>query len=517
MACGACGREGLHPTRDRQGRPQCSACYRNLRAVCARCTKSALIALRWPAGPICSGCVETALANPQTCGGCGQLRPNVSAADKAAQCPCCAGVRFAYQCTDCGCFTRSLRRGRCVSCRLMAAIRAVVPAGVSAEVTGFLKEALLGNPGRSLRILRGAKTGGRLHAILAAVPTGAQSQDKPRRVGARRLGPAVRVTPEQRCDGERRTALRTALATAGILPFEPSLEHYHRRVAELVDAVPSPARLVVRRYVRWAVTRPLQRRVDQGVTLTQSIVRWPLERARVATLFTIAVSAQGLALAGVTQAHLDTWMNELPSHRAALRAFVRWSADHGYVDTALDVEASHSREVRSMMDDVDRLQLARAMLRKPGEDPPARLAAVLVLLFGQRVARLSVLKQASVSVDDRGRVAISLAGTPVRLREPLASLAVRVAAASRERGSVWLFPSNQGNRPLSAARLRDRLAQIGLTRVLPARNGALGAIAAQVPPALLAEQLGLSMTAAAAWSKAAGAARGDYAALRATR
>jgi len=70
---------------------------------------------------------------------------------------------------------------------------------------------------------------------------------------------------------------------------------------------------------------------------------------------------------------------------------------------------------------------------------------------------------------------------------------------------------------LSAERLRERMAQLGLTRVLLTRNGALGTLASQLPPALLSEQLGLLMTAAAAWSKAAGAARGDYVALRGTR
>jgi hypothetical protein len=50
--------------------------------------------------------------------------------------------------------------------------------------------------------------------------------------------------------------------------------------------------------------------------------------------------------------------------------------------------------------------------------------------------------------------------------------------------------------------------------ILPARNGSLDALAAQVPPALLADQIGLSLSGASSWTKAVGAARGEYAGIR---
>jgi hypothetical protein len=56
--------------------------------------------------------------------------------------------------------------------------------------------------------------------------------------------------------------------------------------------------------------------------------------------------------------------------------------------------------------------------------------------------------------------------------------------------------------------------QVGVTSVQMARNSALAAFAADVPPALLADKLGLSISAAVAWSKAVGAARTDYSGLR---
>ncbi|MEO3930984.1 hypothetical protein ABGB07_45160 [Micromonosporaceae bacterium B7E4] len=231
-------------------------------------------------------------------------------------------------------------------------------------------------------------------------------------------------------------------------------------------------------------------------------------------MFAAAVTANVGSLASVTQTQLDAWVTELPSHRPALRSFVKWAVDHDYMPAELDVPASISREQRAMLDDEERLALAQRLLRDQLDDPPARLAAVFVLLFGQRITRLAALDVNAVTVTD-SRTTLTLAVTPIRLREPLAGLAREVAAHSHRTGSRWLFPSCQGNRPLSGERLRDRAAKLGLTDALHARNGALAALAAQLPPALLADQIGLSVDAAAKWSKATAATRGTYVGLRA--
>jgi len=67
------------------------------------------------------------------------------------------------------------------------------------------------------------------------------------------------------------------------------------------------------------------------------------------------------------------------------------------------------------MDDAERLELVRHLLRERDDDPPARLAAVLVLLFGQQVTRLAVLRLSALAVDDDGRVTLALSSTPAAL------------------------------------------------------------------------------------------------------
>jgi hypothetical protein len=47
----------------------------------------------------------------------------------------------------------------------------------------------------------------------------------------------------------------------------------------------------------------------------------------------------------------------------------------------------------------------------------------------------------ALAVDDDGRVTLALSTTSLRLREPLAGLALRVADDARARASLWLFPA----------------------------------------------------------------------------
>lgn len=285
------------------------------------------MALRWPDGPVCAECVDDALAAPQPCTGCGMSRPNVAAGGAPPRCPSCADLRFDYQCTGCETFVRPLRRGRCVPCRLADTIRAVAPDGVPAELTEFVEEALLANPTRGLRILHNPKAAALLRRVITEF---AKRQDGA--VGPLASAVVLRRPPRQQSGADNQGPdasvellgeLRTALAVTGVLPHEPSLERYHVRMQELIASVPGSARVILPRYVRWSLTRPLQQEVDDGATVTEGLVRWPLTRARVAAQFLTAIGAQGIAAHTVSQSHLDAWAGNC---RATKRRCARSSA-----------------------------------------------------------------------------------------------------------------------------------------------------------------------------------------------
>jgi hypothetical protein len=163
------------------------------------------------------------------------------------------------------------------------------------------------------------------------------------------------------------------------------------------------------------------------------------------------------------------------------------------------------------MDDEKRLDLAAGLLRDDTGDPQDRLAAILILLFGQSATKIAQLPATAVTIDDHGRVFLALGDTAIRLRQPLTQLAVTVTDQARRTDSVWLLPGPDG--PISSELLRQRLSKMGVAKLLQARNAARASFAADIPPALIADKLGLSISAAVAWSKAVGAARSDYAGL----
>jgi hypothetical protein len=77
--------------------------------------------------------------------------------------------------------------------------------------------------------------------------------------------------------------------------------------------------------------------------------------------------------------------------------------------------------------------------------------------------------------------------------------------------SAWLFPGGQPGRPISAYRMSERLRQLD---ILPAhaRSAALFQLAAELPAAVLARMLGIHISVAVAWQRAAA---GDWAAYAA--
>ena len=82
--------------------------------------------------------------------------------------------------------------------------------------------------------------------------------------------------------------------------------------------------------------------------------------------------------------------------------------------------------------------------------------------------------------------------------------------------SRWLFPGGQPGRPISAQRLKLRLNQLGI-RPNQARSTALFGLATQIPAAILARTLGISVSSAVRWQQISAGDWTSYAANIADR
>ncbi|MFJ8076252.1 hypothetical protein ACIQ7Q_20450 [Streptomyces sp. NPDC096176] len=151
-----------------------------------------------------------------------------------------------------------------------------------------------------------------------------------------------------------------------------------------------------------------------------------------------------------------------------------------------------------------------------------RVAGCLVVLYGQPVSRIVQLTTDKISSGTEG-VQLQLGPRPVEMPEPLGSLFLELARSrqgfavlgQKEQGP-WLFPGGRAGQAMTASHLTMRLNRLGI-RTRACRNTALLDLAAQVPASVLSEVLGISISAAVAWSHDAGNTRLAYAAAVARR
>jgi hypothetical protein len=118
-------------------------------------------------------------------------------------------------------------------------------------------------------------------------------------------------------------------------------------------------------------------------------------------------------------------------------------------------------------------------------------------------------------------VQLRLGGTGITVPPPLDELLTQLPAtrpggiAARLHHGDWLFPGRRPGQHLHATRLAQRLRALGVDPRAD-RNTALLQLAAEVPPAVLADLLGLHIGTAISWANEAGGDWTNYAAIRAT-
>lgn len=112
---------------------------------------------------------------------------------------------------------------------------------------------------------------------------------------------------------------------------------------------------------------------------------------------------------------------------------------------------------------------------------------------------------------------IRLGTVPVELPVPVAEMVLQQVEVRRSHAvlgrtdSPWLFPGGQPARPISAWAMGERLRKLGI-QLAQARSTALFQLATELPAAVLARTLGIDITVAVKWQRAAAGDWGAYAA-----
>jgi integrase len=483
-------------------RPVCIACSPRAAATCARCGQDRPPAARWPEGPVCDPCYTAALRHRGRCASCGQQRRLVTPPGPAADtCADCAGIPVTHACTGCGTEDKLYEKGRCARCSLRRRARELLSAGtgtIAAELTGVFDAVTAARQPRSalnwLRKGAGAD-------LLADVAAG-----------------RLAISHDALDDCPRRRAadyLRHMLTAAGTLPpRDEELARTGQWLTGVLEAIsPAADRRLVQAYATWQVMRRL-RASAAGTARPRTPTAHARNNIRAAVTFLAWLRSRGTELTACGQADVDQWLHTGPSACLA-RDFLAWAAARGHCGR-LTIPAPPRATGPALSQD-QRWALAARLLHDTALEPTDRVAGCLLLLYGQPLSRIAAMTTSQVTRrDDQAFIRLGRHDAPVPA--PLAGAVLTLISDGRSyRGvgsppaTAWLFPGHLPGRPITPARLGERLRALGIY-AQTGRRAALLDLATQLPAAVLADLLGLHETTAAKWMHQAGGDWSRYAA-----
>jgi hypothetical protein len=501
--CSICGRTRVaHRAPD--GSLRCHGCIPRPLRMCVECGQSAPVQADWPIGPVCIRCYTQVRANPATCPGCRRSRPLIATSMTGERvCGSCAGTGNDHACRVCGAAGDLYSQRCCARCVLTDRLHSLIPEHASNQ--GQLQPLVI--------TLAATPQPRAMIGWLLKSPVPPLLRDL-----AHRPDPITHDLLDAIAPGPILHTTRSLLVETGVLSARveyldrvtPWLEH-------TLSTEPVQDARLVRQYANWwllrrarsrARTRPYTSAAADGI------------RHQVATAigFLGWLRADGTELAQATQAHIDRWLTDGPRARHVLRLFIHWARQQHLV-TDLDVPPTVVAAPFHLQDDHEQWEQLRRCLNEASMPVHLRVAGALVLLFGLSVTRLTAITLGQIEQDETG-TQLALARHRLLVPPALARLLVEQRDHAASRWAVTtitgadrpLFPGLHG-RPAHPEALRTKLKKHGI-RPRAGRNTALASLAADLPPAVLADLLGIGITTATRW---ASHARRDWAPYLAER
>jgi hypothetical protein len=444
-------------------------------------------------GPICHVCYKAAQRAPSRCYRCQQERTLIGRDETGHDiCGPCGGARDDLACSRCGSAERGLFVGsecdRCVLARLLDDLLGGAVGAVGPQLAP-LRDALVAadQPRRIIQWLRHNRSVRRL-AQLAC--------------GSDRI---THQLLDQLPQSPTERYVRVTLVNAGILPARHvDIERVSVWLEQLLADRPEHDARVLRPFTQWVLLRRARRRAERGRTTSLTATR--LRTYVYAVLeFLTWLDARGLSLAALRQEHVDTWLSDGVRRRHDVGLFLTWAAERALTGSHRVPSWVNRAGVGPALTEDERWRQLRDLLDNDDAPMEVRVAGGLILLYGLPASRLRLLTAEQIR-HDGGDTYLDIGSQPLFIPPRLAVLLRELAAAPRQRSKVpvardrrWLFPGVIPGEPLSPNGFVRLLRREGVvTRT--ARSAALIAFAAELPPPVLAELLGLAVQTAQKWA-----------------
>ncbi len=501
-ACSLCGREKPCYLAS-SGAPRCENCSRQMRRVpCARCGNVRAVWARAAGGqPLCGSCSRQRVP----CSRCGSIRTIAARIPAGPLCSTCYRKHPASfrPCTECGTTERLYHHGLCTRCACRQHLLSLLShdqGSLHPHAEAIYHVLAASGPAPLMQWLTRGSAG---RTILAEISQASQPPDH---------GTLDRYLPSRAA-----RHLRKILVAGGILPArDERLAELERWAKQKTGRVEDPAeRRIVRSFATWHHLRRL-RRDSERHHITAEQADHVQNEIRAATGLITWLRTHGTSLGTCTQRDIDTWLASGTGTCYHARAFVTWATTRGHAHRLAIPKRARSDLITQIEDD-HRWALVRTLLHDDSHAIEDRVAGLLVLLYGQPLARIARLTRDQITFTPN-RAQLLLGTTPLELPAPLDELARQLlgrrhghAAVGRTDQHQWVFPGGAPAQPISTSRLRVRLATLGI-HGRSGRNTALMDLAAKIPPAALARLLGIHINTAGDWADRAAGSQAAYAA-----
>jgi hypothetical protein len=471
VSCAHCGHRRAVWARTADGRPLCGSCSRQ-RVPCIGCGSTRTVAARLPAGPLCSTCYRKHPASFQPC-------------------------------TECGTTERLYHHGlctRCACCRHLLGLLSHDHGGLHPHAEAIYHVLAASDP---VPLMQWLTRGSAARTILAEISRASQ--------------PPGHGTLDRYLPSRAARHLRKILVAGGVLPArDERLAELERWAEHKTGQIDDPAeRRIVRSFAAWHHLRRLRRESERHHITAEQADHVQNEIRATARLISW-LRSRGTNLAACTQRDIDTWLASGTGSCYHARAFVAWATTRGHA-RGLDIPKRARSDLITQIEDDNRWALVRSLLHDDSHPIGDRVAGLLVLLYGQPLARIARLTRDQITFTP-ARVQLLLGTTPLELPAPLDELVRQLlgrrhghAAVGRTDDHPWVFPGGAPAQPISTSRLRARLASLGI-HGRSGRNTALMDLAAKIPAVALARLLGIHINTAGDWAERAGGSQAAYAA-----
>jgi hypothetical protein len=468
--CGRCGNSRAVWTRTADGQPLCGSCSRQ-RVPCGTCGKTRTVAARLPAGPLCSTCYRKDPAS---------FRP----------------------CTACGTTGHLYHHGLCIRCACREHLLSLLShdqGGMHPHAEAIYHVLAASDPAPLMQWLTTSSAAG----VLADI---SRARRPPGHADLDRFPP-----------GKTTRHLRKIIVAGGILPArDERLAELERWVTQKAGQIADPAgRRAVRGFATWHHLRRL-RGESARHHITAEQADYVHNEVRAAVTLITWLRDHGTSLASCTQRDIDDWLATGPGTCYHARSFVTWASSRSHAGD-VEVPRPARNETLAQLEEDRRWELVRSLLHDDAHAIEDRVAGLLVLLYGQPLARIARLIRDQVT-DSPDSVTLLLGTMPAEIPSPLDGLVRQLlsrrhgrAAVGRTSDHPWLFPGGAPAHPISTAQLKTRLAAVGI-HGRSGRNTALMDLAVKLPPVALARLIGIHINTAGTWAERAGGSHAAYAA-----